>query len=138
VRDVEKRWIEGQRLPSASPPPLRDVSAAAAEMRAAAERFNRQREIAAREGNVQLARRLNQQLLLVERRLIDPEGIPGRPWYRHLIYAPKFTYAPEVLPAIAEAVTAGDFERAAGQADRLAKAVRRAAAALDAAGVRDP
>ncbi len=33
--------------------------------------------------------------LQAERALLDPAGIPRRPWYRHQIYAPKFTYAPE-------------------------------------------
>jgi N-acetylated-alpha-linked acidic dipeptidase len=117
---------------------MRDVAAAAGEMRAAAERFNRERDAATREGDAARARRLSQQLIAVERTLVDPDGIPGRPWYRHLIYAPKFTYAPEVLPGIAEAVAAADFDRAAGQADRLARALRRAAAALDGAVIRDP
>ena len=56
---------------------------------------------------------------------------PGRPWYRHLIYAPRFTYAPEVLPGVSEAIEAGDGGRARAQARRLADALRRAAAALD-------
>ena len=75
---------------------------------------------------------LNRQLLAVERALLDPGGIPGRPWYRHLIYAPRFTYAPEVLPGVAEAVDAGDSGRALAQSVRLAAALRRATAALEA------
>ena len=66
----------------------------------------------------------------VERALIDPAGIPGRPWYRHLIYAPKYTYAPEVLPGVAEAVDAGKEARAAAEAARVSAAFRRAAALL--------
>ena len=46
-----------------------------------------------------------------ERALLDPGGIPGRPWYRHQVYAPKFTYAPEVLPGPAEAIADGDDAR---------------------------
>jgi len=45
-------------------------------------------------------------LIATERALTDHDGIPGRPWYRHLIYAPKPTYAPEVLPGLAEAIDA--------------------------------
>jgi N-acetylated-alpha-linked acidic dipeptidase len=73
---------------------------------------------------------LDRQLVGVERAFLETEGIPGRPWFRHLIYAPKFTYAPEVLPGVAEAVDAGDHQRARVQADRLAKSLRRAAARL--------
>ena len=39
--------------------------------------------------------------------LTNSMGIPGRPWYRHLVYAPKFTYAPELLPGVTEALAGG-------------------------------
>jgi len=58
------------------------------------------------------------------------QGIPGRPWYRHQIYAPKYTYAPEVLPGLAEAVDAKDAARVNEQEKRLAAALDRAAEAL--------
>ena len=76
---------------------------------------------------------LNRQLISVERAFLDSDGLPGRPWYRHLIYAPKFTYAPEMLPGVTEAVTAGDDRRAQQQAIRLTAALRRAAASLETA-----
>jgi N-acetylated-alpha-linked acidic dipeptidase len=66
----------------------------------------------------------------VERDLLDPSGIPGRPWYRHLIFAPKFTYAPEVLPGVAEAVRTGDPARIAGAIRALTNALQRAADTL--------
>jgi N-acetylated-alpha-linked acidic dipeptidase len=100
------------------------------ELRSAARRFNERRQRALEAKDARAIARLNDQLLTVEGALLDPGGIPGRPWYRHLIYAPKFTYAPEVLPGVAEAVDAGDVARARAQADRLAAAIRRAAAAL--------
>ena len=43
-----------------------------------------------------------------ERAFLDAAGIPGRPWYRHLLFAPKPTYAPEVLPGVTEALDARD------------------------------
>jgi N-acetylated-alpha-linked acidic dipeptidase len=70
-------------------------------------------------------------LIATERALTDHDGIPGRPWYRHLIYAPKATYAPEVLPGLAEAIDAGDRERLADQVKRLAAALDHAAAILN-------
>jgi N-acetylated-alpha-linked acidic dipeptidase len=73
---------------------------------------------------------VNAALMKVERALLDPAGIPGRPWYRHQIYAPKFTYAPEVLPGLAEAIDARDAARIAEQEKTLAAALDRAAAAL--------
>jgi N-acetylated-alpha-linked acidic dipeptidase len=76
------------------------------------------------------ARAINRRLMAAERAFLDPDGIPGRPWYRHQIYAPKFTYAPELLPGVAEAVQAGNATEVARQAKRLAAALDRAAATL--------
>ncbi|NJL29398.1 MAG: hypothetical protein HC897_16675 [Thermoanaerobaculia bacterium] len=51
-------------------------------------------------------RRLNEILLRSERALTREGGIPGRPWFRHQIYAPGvYTgYAPKPMPGISEAV----------------------------------
>ena len=73
---------------------------------------------------------VNRRLMRAEREFLDPAGIPGRPWYRHQIYAPKFTYAPELLPAIAEAIDASDQARVAAAVTQVAAAVDRATAAL--------
>ena len=45
--------------------------------------------------------------------------------------APKPTYAPEVLPGLAEAIDAGDREHLAAQVKRLAAALDHAAAILN-------
>jgi N-acetylated-alpha-linked acidic dipeptidase len=111
--------------------PLSDVRAAADALHAAATRFNARTQQALEQSDRRALDRLTRQLLTVERALVDPAGIPGRPWYRHLVYAPTFTYAPEVLPGVAEAVDARDYARARAQAERLAQALRRAAARLD-------
>jgi len=129
--EVGRRWIGGPDTGTTDV--LTDVRDAASIMRAAAVRFNERRDAALHQADASRFEPLNRQLLAVERALLDPDGIPGRPWYRHLIYAPKFTYAPEVLPGVAEAVDAGDPGRARAQSARLAAALRRAAAVLDRA-----
>lgn len=50
--------------------------------------------------------RLNSLVFRSERYLIFPGGLPGRPWYRHLIYAPGLYtgYGVKTLPGIREAV----------------------------------
>ena len=126
--DVERQWI--RRPNTGTVDLLTEVRNAASEMRAAAADFNQRRDTALRQSDESTFGPLNRQLLAVERALLDPEGIPGRPWYRHLIYAPGFTYAPEVLPGVAEAIDAGEPARAREQSGRLAAALRRAAAAL--------
>ena len=74
---------------------------------------------------------LDETLIKTERAFLDPAGLPGRPWYRHLLFAPKPTYAPEVLPGVTEALDAGDDKRLATQVTRLVAALERAAAILD-------
>jgi len=78
------------------------------------------------------ARTLSRTLIQLEHAFLDPAGLPGRPWYRHLIYAPRPTYAPEVLPGVAEALDAGDRARMAEQAGRVAAALERATGLLTA------
>lgn len=129
ARDVRTRWTSVQSsLPG---DPMQDVLAAVGELRQASAGFASRRDEALRAGDAAMIRSLDAQLRLVERSMLDADGIPGRPWFRHLIYAPKSTYAPELLPGIAEALDAGDVPRAGLQAQRLAAGLRRAAAALD-------
>ncbi len=49
---------------------------------------------------------LNQLLMRTERVLTRPEGLPGRPWYKHQIYAPGLYtgYAVKTVPGVREAV----------------------------------
>ena len=74
--------------------------------------------------------RMNRALMTAERALTSRDGLAGRPWYRHLIYAPRPSYAPDLLPGVAEAITSGDRQRIAGEVERLAAALDRAAAIL--------
>ncbi|MCC7416592.1 MAG: M28 family metallopeptidase [Acidobacteria bacterium] len=76
---------------------------------------------------------INQALMAVERAFVDPNGLAERPWYRHLIYAPAPSYQAEPVPGVAEAVRSGDPQRVAAEAERLARALDRAAAILDPA-----
>ncbi|MGH9904360.1 MAG: M28 family metallopeptidase [Pyrinomonadaceae bacterium] len=74
---------------------------------------------------------IHKALIKVERNLLDPAGLDGRPWFKHLIYAPRPTYKPLVLPALTEAIEAGNRTRALAEVDRLARALSRAAATLE-------
>jgi N-acetylated-alpha-linked acidic dipeptidase len=108
---------------------------------AAAERFAKaademdgavERELGAATIDEGRSQSLSRTLIRMERAFTDRSGLPGRPWYRHLIYAPRPTYAPEVLPGIAEALDAADRARTAEQAGRVAAALNRATALLTA------
>ena len=125
IKDVERRAAG-----TTAGPAFEELHAAAAALKNAALDYNRKREDALARADVNELQRLNARLMRVERALVDPAGIPGRPWYRHLIYAPKYTYAPEVLPGVAEAVDAGKDALATVEAARVSAALRRAAALL--------
>jgi N-acetylated-alpha-linked acidic dipeptidase len=60
-----------------------------------------------------------------ERALLLPDGLPGRPWYRHQIYAPGLYtgYGAKTLPGVREAVEAQRWEEANQQARRAAQAL---------------
>ncbi len=73
---------------------------------------------------------VNQRLIAAERQWLLPGGIPGRPWFKHGLYAPKFTYAAMELPGVREAVDEGDWDRARREVARLAERVGAVAAAL--------
>jgi N-acetylated-alpha-linked acidic dipeptidase len=49
---------------------------------------------------------VNKLLIQSERKLINTEGLPKRPWFKHQIYAPGFYtgYAVKTIPAVREAI----------------------------------
>jgi N-acetylated-alpha-linked acidic dipeptidase len=71
-------------------------------------------------------------LVGAERDLIEAEGLPDRPWYRHTIYAPGLYtgYGVKTIPGVREAIDAGDFERASAQARIVVRALERATKTL--------
>jgi N-acetylated-alpha-linked acidic dipeptidase len=79
--------------------------------------------------------RLNAALRDIDQTLLIPEGLPGRNWYKHAIYAPgRFTgYGAKTLPGVREAVEERRFDDANLYAMRTAAAITRYAARLDAA-----
>ena len=77
--------------------------------------------------------KLNRLLRDTESALLISQGLPNRPWYRHVIYAPgQYTgYAAVVIPGVNEAIDAGDLERVREQIAVLAAALQRASKLLE-------
>ena len=75
---------------------------------------------------------LNHRLMMAERDLIEPAGLPDRPWYRHVVYAPGLYtgYGVKTIPGVREAVDAGNYTRAAEQAVVVIRALKRATSTL--------
>jgi N-acetylated-alpha-linked acidic dipeptidase len=76
------------------------------------------------------ANALNHRVMAVERNWLNPDGIPGRPWFKHMLYASRYTYAHLELPGLTEAAEAGNWKLAAEQARLVEQAVAKNAALL--------
>jgi N-acetylated-alpha-linked acidic dipeptidase len=79
--------------------------------------------------------KVNEIVMQAERALLLPDGLPGRPWYRHQIYAPGLYtgYGAKTLPGIREAAEAQHWDEANQQAKRVAQALRAIADRIDEA-----
>ncbi|MGH9616451.1 MAG: M28 family metallopeptidase [Acidobacteriaceae bacterium] len=75
----------------------------------------------------------NRILRNTEEDLLSQRGLPGRPWYKHTVYAPgEYTgYAAVVIPGVNEAIDAKNAARASHQLEILTHALDRAAATLN-------
>ena len=84
--------------------------------------------------NLPVIRQVNTRLMQAERQLIDPAGLPRRPWYQHLLYAPGFYtgYAVKTVPGVREAIEQKEYSSAEAEIGRVAKALEREAMLLDA------
>ncbi|HWU74845.1 MAG TPA: transferrin receptor-like dimerization domain-containing protein, partial [Sphingomonas sp.] len=71
----------------------------------------------------------------VDQLLLDKDGLPGRPWYRNLIYAPGTLtgYGAKTLPGIREGIEQRHFDDAKAYVAKTAAALNRYADRLDAA-----
>jgi N-acetylated-alpha-linked acidic dipeptidase len=80
---------------------------------------------------------VNEKLLQSERRLTDPVGLPRRPWYKHMIYAPGVYsgYAPKTMPGIREAIEQRRWQEADAEIARVAKVLEGEAALIESAAV---
>jgi N-acetylated-alpha-linked acidic dipeptidase len=92
---------------------------------------------AARGANLTPAARAKLSSLLgsIDQLLTDDRGLPGRPWFKNMIYAPgRFTgYGAKTLPGVREAIEERRFADANDYAGRIAKALSAYAARLDEA-----
>ncbi|HEV3253001.1 MAG TPA: M28 family metallopeptidase [Candidatus Acidoferrales bacterium] len=74
--------------------------------------------------------RLNQEMMQVERNWLNPDGIPGRPWFKHTLYAARYTYAHLELPGFTEAAEAENWKLAQEQEKIIEAALAKNAALL--------
>jgi N-acetylated-alpha-linked acidic dipeptidase len=80
---------------------------------------------------------INAQLLRSERLLTAESGLPGRPWYQHLLYAPGLYtgYGVKTMPGAREAIEQGQWVAAESEMKRIAAALDNEAALVSQAAV---
>ena len=77
---------------------------------------------------------LNKQLYRAEQLLLLDEGLPQRPWYKHVLYAPGYYtgYSVKTLPGIREAIEQRNFPEAETGIKQAAIAINKLAEYLSA------
>ncbi len=72
---------------------------------------------------------LNTQMMQTDRALLDPAGLPNRPWFQNMIYAPGFFtgYGVKTLPAVREAIEQKQWTAVDTLIVRTAAAIQREA-----------
>src|SRR6266849_3647873 len=78
---------------------------------------------------------LNRELMESERRLTHADGLPRRPWYKHLLYAPGvYTgYGVKTVPGVREGIEQKRYAEAEQEIVRVAKALDNESALIEAA-----
>jgi N-acetylated-alpha-linked acidic dipeptidase len=83
-------------------------------------------------------KQVNELLVQSERKLTTPEGLPGRSWYKHQLYAPgAYTgYAAKAIPAVRENLEQKKWKEAEQAAARVAQVLENEAALITAASAK--
>ena len=81
------------------------------------------------------AKLVNAKLIESERKLTDAAGLPGRPWFRHMIYAPGFYtgYGVKTIPGVREAIEQKRWQEADEQIQRAGRILTQEADLIDEA-----
>src|SRR5579859_5752459 len=84
------------------------------------------------------AQDLNHLLMESERRLTNPDGLPGRPWFKHEIYAPgQYTgYEAKTIPGVREALELKRWKEAEAQVGVAAKTLQQEVALINEAAAK--
>jgi N-acetylated-alpha-linked acidic dipeptidase len=90
-------------------------------------------------GDAGAAARMSDVLSQVERAFLNPQGLPGRPWFKHQLIGPGLTtgYAPWPYPGLREAVEKKDLAMFGAELKKVVAAIQAGTAKLrQAAAVR--
>ena len=103
----------------------------------AAERYDKSLAQARGNGGAALARasvrEVNALLIASERKLTHSDGLPGRAWFQHMIYAPGYYtgYGVKTIPGVREAIEQKQWKLAEEQITRIGKILTEEAALIE-------
>jgi N-acetylated-alpha-linked acidic dipeptidase len=135
VNDPKRPLQSPKKEPIAPALNFAPIENAAERLTQAAARYRKASDSAraARASSNATVRMVNAKLLQAERQLTDAGGLPKRPWYRHLLYAPGFYtgYAVKTVPGVREAIEQKTYDQAEAEIVRVAHALDRESMLLD-------
>jgi N-acetylated-alpha-linked acidic dipeptidase len=87
------------------------------------------------ESQMESLRTLNQRLMESERKLTNEAGLPRRPWYKHLLYAPGVYsgYDVKTVPSVREGIELKRYAEAEQEIVRVAKALEEESSLIESA-----
>ena len=78
---------------------------------------------------------LNRELIETERKLTNADGLPRRPWYKHLLYAPGVYsgYGVKTVPGVREGIEQKQYAEAEQEIVRVARALEDESTVIESA-----
>jgi N-acetylated-alpha-linked acidic dipeptidase len=103
-----------------------------------AERYRKalsQKQTGLSEIQAETLRTLNAKLIDSERKLTNDDGLPRRPWYKHLVYAPGVYsgYGVKTVPGVREGIEEKRYSEAELEIARVAKALEQESELINSA-----
>jgi N-acetylated-alpha-linked acidic dipeptidase len=125
---IEKAEQRAKGVFSAPSPDFQSALAAARRLAAAGVKISARQKYPSGE-----TASLNLKLVQADRALLLEKGLPGRPWFRHAIYAPgkRAGYAAAVIPGVNDSIDDKDFAATQKQILALTNALNRAAGIIE-------
>lgn len=123
---IRRARTAGANAKPAITPDFKEILAALEEFRAAGEAADAAAAAALKRGDAAAMDRISEALMSVESAFLDAKGLPGRPWFRHMLIGPGLTtgYAPWPFPALQEAIENRDAAMFEAEAKRVVAALR--------------